>query len=91
MNQYADLPSPDQEVARDQTPVKSIPRKFRSESQKPESPDQNANIFQTGWQYMAGIGSAPELESQAAQNNQIGKITGKLADFVAVFSLFIFD
>ena len=48
MNQYADLPSPDQEVARDQTPVKSIPRKFRSESQKPESPDQNANTFQTG-------------------------------------------
>ena len=40
---------------------------------------------------MAGIGSAPELESQAAQNNQIRKITGKLADFVAVFSLFIFD
>ena len=44
MNQYADLPSPDQEVARDQTPVKSIPRKFRSESQKPESPDQNAHL-----------------------------------------------
>lgn len=70
---------------------KSIPRKFRSESQKPESPDQNASMFRTGWQYMAGIGSAPELESQAAQNNQIRKITGKLADFVAVFSLFIFD
>ena len=47
MNQYAVLPSPDQEVGRAETFVKSIPRKSRSESLKHENANQkvqNRNV-----------------------------------------------